>query len=241
MSATDPIHQEILYNRGYYKRSGYDTMTDEEKEKALKTAPFPYQWGVYTTCLSRMQLQKAIKLCGDQIIYCDTDSVKVKGCVPIDKLNNEYLEKAKRAKAFADDRNGKRHYIGLFEQDAHYDRFITQGAKRYAYEKDGHIGVTVSGVTKQRNEKTGEFFAVEELQTLERFRPGMIWTKAGGTMAVYNDLDDFDYTDPETGGIVHITKNVSIIPTTYKMTYAKDYELLLGEIELYGEYKSARE
>ena len=47
MSATDPIHQEILYKGGDYQRSSYDTMTEEEKAKALKSAPFPYQWGVY--------------------------------------------------------------------------------------------------------------------------------------------------------------------------------------------------
>lgn len=47
MSATDPIHQEILYKGGDYSRSSYDTMTEEEKQKALKNAPFPYQWGVY--------------------------------------------------------------------------------------------------------------------------------------------------------------------------------------------------
>ena len=47
MSATDPIHQEILYKGGDYQRSSYDTMTEEEKQKALKSAPFPYQWGVY--------------------------------------------------------------------------------------------------------------------------------------------------------------------------------------------------
>ena len=46
MSATDPIHQEIKYKGGDYSRSSYDTMTAEEKEKALKTAPFPYQWVV---------------------------------------------------------------------------------------------------------------------------------------------------------------------------------------------------
>lgn len=103
------------------------------------------------------------------------------------------------------------------------------------------MGVTVSGVTKQKNEETGFPFAVEELKTLERFKPGMTWKKAGGTMAVYNDDDDFDYTDPETGKTVHISKNVSIIPTTYTMTYSKDYSLLLREIKLYGEYKSERE
>lgn len=241
MSATDPIHQEILYNSGEYSRSSYDTMTEEEISKALKGAPFPYQWGVYTTALARQQLQKAIDLCGSKIIYCDTDSVKCAGTAPIMQLNEYQKKKAVSAGAYADDRNGERHYCGIFEQDARYQRFVTQGAKRYAYEQDGHLNVTVSGVTKQRNEETGEFFAVEELQTLERFKVGMVWSKAGGTMAVYNDNDDFDYTDPETGQTIHITKNVAIIPTTYKMTYAKDYELLLGEIKLYGEYKSERE
>ena len=47
MSATDPIHQEIKYNGGDYLRSGYDSMSAEEIEKALKGAAFPYQWGVY--------------------------------------------------------------------------------------------------------------------------------------------------------------------------------------------------
>lgn len=216
-------------------------MTKEEIEKALKSAPFPYQWGVYTTSLSRFLLQSAIDLCGDKIIYCDTDSVKTKGPVHIEKLNDRQQKKAIRAGAFADDRKGTRHYIGVFEQDAHYEKFITQGAKRYAYIKDGYMGVTVSGVTKQVNEETGIPFAVEELKSLEMFRPGMTWEKAGGTMAVYNDKDDFDYTDPETGRTVHISPNVAIIPTTYTLTYEKDYSLLLDEIKLYGEYKSMRE
>ena len=147
-------------------------------------------------------------------MYCDTDSVKVLGKVPIEKLNAEQLKLAERANAYADDKNGKRHYLGLFECDSFYSRFCTHGSKR---------------------------FAVEELKCLENFKPGMTWKKAGGTMAVYNDNDDFYYTDPDTGKQVHITKNVAIIPTTYKLTYAKDYEQLLGEIQLYGEYQSERE
>lgn len=241
MSATDPIRQEILYNNGDYKRSGYDSMTKEEISNALKRTPFPYSWGVYTTALARKQLQTAIDLCGSRILYCDTDSVKLKGKIDISQLNDKLQKKAERVGAYADDMHGKRHYIGLFELDGHYDRFITQGAKRYAYEQDGHMGVTVSGVTKKRNEETGEFFAVEELGSLERFKPGMLWIKAGGTMAVYNDEDNFSYTDPEAAKSVQVTKNVSIIPSTYKMTYARDYELLLGEIKLYGEYRSERE
>ena len=69
----------------------------------------------------------------------------------------------------------------------------------------------------------------------------MIWKKAGGTISVYNDNDNFNYTDPETGNTIHIGKNVAIVPSTYEMTYSKDYRLLLNEIELYGDYQKARE
>ena len=242
MSATDPIHQEIKYNGGDYTRSGYDTMSAEEIEKALKGAAFPYQWGVYTTAYARQQLQQAIKLCGDRIIYCDTDSVKTLGDVPIYLLNDDLRKRAETVGAYADDMNGERHYIGVFESDGHYQKFITQGAKRYAYIDDrGKMGVTVAGVSKAVNEETGKTFAVEELKDLKRFKPGMKWVKAGGTQAVYNDADDFDYTDQETGNVVHISKNVSIIPSTYIMTHSRDYALLLRDIQLYTEFRKERE
>ena len=144
--------------------------------------------------------------------------------------------------AYADDMNGKRHYIGVFESDGHYQKFITQGAKRYAYIDDsGKMGVTVAGVSKEINEDTGVTFAVEELKSLDRFKPGMKWEKAGGTQAVYNDADDLYYQDPDTGKQVHITKNVAIIPTTYVMTHSRDYALLLREIQLYKDFRRERE
>ena len=257
MSATDPIHQEVKYNGGDYLQSGWDSMTNEEIEKNLKRAAFPYQWGVYTTALARKQLQSAIKLCcreigPERVLYVDTDSIKTIGPAPIDRLNDELRARASAAGAYADDMNGQRHFIGVFEQDAHYQFFITQGAKRYAFIKDnGRMGVTVAGVSTAIDEKTewidkdgkkyNPSFAVEELKSLDRFKPGMIWKAAGGTTAVYNDNDDFYYTDQETGKKVHITKNVAIIPTTYEMTYAKDYKLLLDSIQLYTEFRKARE
>ena len=60
-------------------------------------------------------------------------------------------------------------------------------------------------------------------------------------MAVYNDDDNFDLVDEETGEIIHIGKNVALIPTTYEMTYALDYKRLLKDIDLYGDYMKARE
>ena len=168
--------------------------------------------------------------------------MKTDGDIAIDKLNDALRQRAEAVGAYADDKNGKRHYIGVFEADGHYKQFITQGAKRYAYIDDhDKMGVTVAGVSKAINEETGLTFAVEELKTLKRFKPGMKWKKAGGTQAVYNDADDFDYTDSESGKTVHISKNVSIIPSTYVMTHSRDYAQLLSTIQLYTEFRRERE
>ena len=168
--------------------------------------------------------------------------MKTDGDIAIDKLNDALRQRAEAVGAYADDKNGKRHYIGVFEADGHYKQFITQGAKRYAYIDDhDKMGVTVAGVSKAINEETGLTFAVEELKTLKRFKPGMKWKKAGGTQAVYNDADDFDYTVPESGKTVHISKNVSIIPSTYVMTHSRDYAQLLSTIQLYTEFRRERE
>ena len=175
------------------------------------------------------------------MVYCDTDSIKTVGKTDLSLINKKREKAAIDQGAYADDPAGIRHYMGVFELECKYDRFISCGAKRYAYEIDGKMGITVSCVSKAINEKTGVSFAVEELKKLEKFREGFIWHKAAGTMAVYNDEDEFKYTDPDTGNSVQITKNVALLPTTYEMTYSKDYKLLLNDIELYGDYRRERE
>lgn len=175
------------------------------------------------------------------MVYCDTDSIKTLGPVDINRINAERMKRAKISGGVARDRKGKDHYIGIFEYEGTYDRFVSCGAKRYAYEQDGEMHITVAGVTKQINEKTGIPFAVEELGCLENFKEGMTWVKAGGIAAVYNDHDDFNYTDPASGKQLRITSNVALVPSTYEMTFETDYKKILYEMDLYGEYMDRRE
>jgi len=239
MSCQDPIHAEILYDDGKYtNRNLYDY--PEEAEKALRNANFPYQWGVYVCSLARFALQQAIDLAGDKLVYVDTDSIKCVGDIDLTQINSRRERLAVASGAYADDQKGNRHYMGVFEVDAKYDRFVTLGAKRYCYEKDGHIGITVSGVSKAVNEKTGIPFAVEELGKLENFSEGFVWKKSAGNMSVYNDDDQFLYHAPDGSGSVVISPNVAIIPTTYEMGLSRDYKQLLEDIDLYGEYIDRR-
>ena len=240
MSAQDPIHADVKYDDGVWTVSGYDR-PKEEIEKTLLKAKFPYQWGVYTTAYARQALQEGIDLAGKQMVYCDTDSIKTEGPVDIERINGYRRKLAKAYGGVEKDRKGIDHYIGIFEYEGTYDRFISCGAKRYAYEQDGHMTITVAGVTKEVNEETGIPFAVEELGCLENFHEGMKWIRAGGIAAVYNDHDDFMYTDPESGRQLHIGKNVALVPSTYEMTFESDYRKLLFELDLYGEYLDKRE
>ena len=206
-------------------------------DKTLLKAKYPYSWGCYTTAYARAALQEGIDLAGDKMVYCDTDSIKTLGPVDIEKINESRRNLAKRFGGVEKDRNGISHYIGIFEYEMTYTNFVSTGAKRYAYIEGScplsescttwprcAMGITVSGVqSKKINEETGLPFAVEELGSLENFREDFTWYKAGGVLAVYNDFDNFDYTDPETGRSVHIGKNVALCPSTYKMTYEKNY------------------
>lgn len=237
MSCQDPIHSEILYDGGEYTRVNlYDI--PNKADEALRKAHFPYQWGVYVTAYARAALQDAIDIAGNKMVYCDTDSVKVVGEIDLKALNDYREKKARIAGAYAEDRKEIPHYMGVFEYEGTYDRFITQGAKRYSYEMGGKMSITVSGVSKKINEETGVPFAVEELKKLERFKEGFIWRRSAGTMSVYNDHDDFDYSAP--GGVVHISPNVAILPTTYEMSITRDYRALLEDVMLYGEYIDRR-
>ena len=232
MCATNPLQDTIEYICNDYRLKYVD---EEAQKEILRKAKLPYQWGVYCTAYARRALQEGIDKCGNAVVYCDTDSVKHFGNVDLSKINNARIKKDIKQKAFAVDRKDKRHYLGVFEHDGSYEKFITQGAKRYAYIEDGKLKITVSGVTKKKNEKTGTPFASEELGQIENFKPGMIWNQAGGTRSIYNDLaDEYIYVD---GHELHVTKNVAIVPTTYELSYSNDYETLLNRISLYGRWK----
>lgn len=259
MSAQDPIRESIQFIDGDYQAVH---KTDEEKRQALEKAYFPYQWGVYTTAWARYALHEAIQIAGDNIVYNDTDSVKTDAPIDLSHLNARLVDRAKRCGAFAHDRNGKVYYMGVFDKEDGYDRFITQGAKRYAYEREGKLGVTVSGVSTKKVKSAGLTLGALELKEaggLSAFKPGryaqdaagrykrdekgrrvrdggMVWTLAAGSISVYNDSADFWIK--VDGRDLHITRNVALIPNSYTMSHSEDYERLLTKINLFGSWRA---
>ena len=228
MTAQDPCKDDIQYiDDGveisenivdYYKTSG--TTLEELLQKYNRHVWLPYCWGVWTTAWARWRLEEGLRLAGENFVYCDTDSGKYIGDLDWTAFNDARISDSTRSGSYATDKNGKTHYMGVFEQEKGYERFITYGAKKYAYEQGGKLGVTVSGVSK----KTG----AEELGRLENFRYGFKFTAAGGLEAVYNDENFGQYQID--GHTINITRNVCLRPSSYTLSLADDYSMLLYEL-----------
>lgn len=200
---------------------GEDFSRSEQEllDKYKKNGWFPYQVGVWCTSYARLQLHKGIH-CVEPLdfLYCDTDSVKYIGDYKkeFEQLNKEYKDKA----ASALDPAGNRHYLGIYEPDADYLAFKTMGAKKYAYEDmSGKLHITISGVNKK--------LGAEELGSIENFKEGFIFRKAGGTESVYNDDPPIKEVQIQ-GHKLKITSNIAIMDSTYTLGLAMDYRRLLA-------------
>lgn len=175
-------------------------------------------------------LQEGINTVGpDNFVYCDTDSVKYLDSPLISwaALNRKRKEDAVCSGAVAEDVSGKVHYMGVFEPDGEYKRFITLGAKRYAYEDDQGLHITISGVSKKAGAR--------ELEKLENMKPGFMFHKSGKTASRYVDepYTDIFWMKDDNGKLnyIEVTPYILIEETTYLMSLTDEYMDLIGILE----------
>ena len=232
MTAQDPVKESILYQEGEFI---IDTSKTKKEllEEFMKRAFIPYTWGVWCTAWARYELERGMCIVTEQggtFIYCDTDSVKYLGDVDFSEYNKEKMMLSKQNGAWAVDPKGKEHYMEVYEQENDADRFITWGAKKYAYEADGKLKITVAGVPK----KAG----AEELKKkggLDVLKPGFVFSDCGKLETVYNDKPEITKYKNKDGKIIEITKNVVLRPTTYAVGITKEYEDILQDALLYNQ------
>ena len=244
MSAQNPVKEDIVFapweevlqwymvHTQYYlppEGPNYIPNDDLSPEAMLakynRRAFLLYQWGVWVTAHARRELQEMIDLAGDNFVYTDTDSVKYIGDLDLTEYNNRIRQRSISNGAFAVDAQGRQHYMGVYEKEQDYDKFITLGAKKYAYEQDGHCHVTCAGVNKELGGPE-----LEKAGGLNAFRPGMCFKAAGGTEALYND--NINFVIQRDGRDLRITDNVVIRPSEYTLGVTQEYSMLLHRAEL---------
>ena len=149
MSVTNMIRDEVLYDN----ETDWDekeltneqiiAKLNEEKKKAFLS----FAYGVWVTAYARSNLLKNVIKLDDYVVYCDTDSMKLKEGYDKKVIENynkfvvkklQYVSKLMKIpyeKFSPKDSKGEKHILGVFDNDGKYAEFITQGAKKYAYTK----------------------------------------------------------------------------------------------------------
>ena len=180
-------------------------LTEPEKIKS-RVLYRDFTKGLYITAYSRLNLfcfgRYLIENTDTVLVYSDTDSWKcyedIEGVKKATSNYNELIETVVN--------NSLDYGVGYFDFEAVYNHFCTLGCKKYIFEKDGEIIVTIAGVNKKKtsqamtelfNDFYGEFDALCEVA----FSPNTILsnTITGKLVSIYhNEPYDINVID-ETG------------------------------------------
>ena len=143
-------------------------------------------------------------------------------------------------KYMPNDKKGIKHVLGVFDNDGHYDEFVTQGAKKYAYRqyeniygfkkdycfrKEHNLHITVAGVPKS---------GVKALKNdIRNFKDNLIFDfkDTNKNILIYADNQiSVELTDYQ--GNTEMVKDKSgccLLPTTYILGKAIEYASLVED------------
>lgn len=167
---------------------------------------------------------------GPDVIYCDTDSIKFirnhRG--DFKAINRKLQQMAEEAGAYAENRKGKRYYLGTWDPEHEMTRFKTLGSKKYLYEIEENGGLqiisTIAGVKKARGK---EFFTKAGF---DAFKVGTVIENSGHLVAYRND--DMIHTITVKGCEMVTASNLALVDDTYTLGVTSSYlELLRALME----------
>ena len=244
MTVTNMIRDDVFYDNehGWYEKPLSDTNIFEKLLEEQKKSFLSFSWGVWCTAYARDNLLRRVIALDEHVVYCDTDSIKLVQGYDKSIFANYNKSVEDKIKYVANllkipydrycpaDSKGRTHLLGVFEcetdagRNVTYDKFITQGAKKYAVEKDGNIEITVSGVPKS---------GAKCLKSLDEFRDDLVfdYKYTNKSTLMYNDNQSpFDLVD-YNGVKYKVTdkSGVCLLPTTYKLGKALEYANLLTD------------
>ena len=263
MAVTDLIQDSIIYNKGdwsveYKSEKEVNDFLDDLKCNNKGRSFMAYQWGPWITAYSRRSLWSCIlgkdlasiehteyaSSNDEDVIYCDTDSIKMRGFADFSWYNKLVDERVKTVCQWYDidfertrpvDPKGKKHPIGHFEAEEPFIEFKTLGAKRYIYRtEDKKLHMTVSGINKDavkdlnddiKNFTDGTIFDKDspnvrkKLHTYLSEMPDVIWNKGQ-----YDEFHSF------------IKYGINLRPTGYHLKISSDYLDLIDLEEVFDNF-----
>ena len=232
MTVTCPINDEVVYTNKWEVRK-LEKNEKEEKVKSLCSsikAITAYSTGVWVTAWARQELWHMIQKLDFETVYCDTDSIKDMSEKEVffkkhnlhiiaELLNSVYIQELDNKKLSPMDIYGNVHMIGIWDREKDYDKFVTMGAKKYCYEQNDSLHITVSGVSKRGS---------CALNDITEFKDGFVfgYENTGKLTVYYNDeQSEFTLTDTQGNSVTNVYKHGTCLkPTTYTLSITPTYD-----------------
>lgn len=214
MTVTNPCKGETVLDEETGEWSTDDTNKAELLDKFYKSwnSFLPYQWGIFVTANARKQLQDGIDKVGLDTVYCDTDSIKY-----VNDHDKDFKElNDKINKSFYATRDGKDYLMGIWDSENQkgkyyeYNQFKTLGAKKYAFTKQGKLGITVAGLAKKEGAKE-----LAKKGGIKKFENGAVFVNSGRSSVYFNNEDI--HTIIVEGVEIETASNIAIVETTYTL------------------------
>lgn len=189
-----------------------------------------YQWAVWCTAYSAVNLHKLSQCVSGEWLYCDTDSMYATRW-DMDKLrayNDECIKKIHDAGygPVTSKITGKQHNLGTAELQKHFSEFSCAGSKRYCGRdaETGELIITVSGVPK----KTGAQCLQNDIHNF-KYDFNFSGKITGKKMNIYHFSDIYyDENGNETGD------SIDMISCDYTMTDPNEesWDVVPDEVEI---------
>ena len=185
----------------------------------------PYQWALWVTSHARAALDKGCQICGQDLLYTDTDSCFYIGDheAEFEQLNQELIAEAYEHNAVAYNKEGKAYPIGVWDDEDDCKLFKTLGAKKYLLSTDGEsIESTISGVSKSIGK---EYFTK---YGFEAFTDETCIPVSGKVTAYYNN--DKPHYIEVSGQRILTASNIALVNSSYTVHIKHDYKDFIRSI-----------
>lgn len=236
MQVTAVLRNEIIFENGLWDVEMVDFEKQMEFYNNNKNRATFYPVGIYISAYARRNVLSGVLECGNDYIYSDTDSIKILNYMDhlkfINRYNEEVVDKINAClrhynidvnKARPVSRKGEAKQIGIWSFEGVYKKFKTLGSKRYMYEDQDGLHITIAGVNKKSGSKYMKRFA----DPFAAFNYDLIFDKdhAGKLTHTYiDDLVEGDITDYQ-GNTEHVVckSGVHLEATSYEMSCSDEY------------------
>lgn len=238
MCVTAIVQANVILNNDEWKIQPLtEAIVNDKLDKLRNPNPrekryfLSYSWGCWVTAYARRNLWKCIESCDYYVIYCDTDSIFVRGKQNFEWYNKEITDKLRIAckhqnldfeKTRPKTVKGKEKPLGIFTQEDNCIEFKTLGAKRYVERReDGKLYLTVSGINKE---------AVELLNNdIDLFEDGFDFNKDAECVKkkLCTYITDMPIVKWDDGYISNFKYGINLRRTGYLLTITDEYKTIM--------------